>query len=52
MIDRKNELSVRRQCDLLKICRSGVYYEAEPTSTEQLQTCRVQLRVAGLVSVG
>ena len=37
LVDRQGELSVRRQCDLLKICRSGLYYAAEPTSTEQLE---------------
>jgi putative transposase len=41
MIDRKlPELSVRRQCELLKVSRSGLYYEPEPTSPEELALMR------------
>ncbi len=41
MIDRdKPELSVRRQCELLRVSRSGLYYEPEPTSPEQLALMR------------
>lgn len=33
MIDPEQpELSVRRQCELLRVSRSGLYYEPEPTS--------------------
>jgi putative transposase len=31
------ELSVRRQCELLGLCRSGLYYEPVPESTENLR---------------
>ena len=41
MIDREQaELSVRRQCELLRVSRSGLYYEPEPTSPEQLTLMR------------
>jgi putative transposase len=33
-------VSVRRQCELLTVCRSSVYYEPEPTSSEQLVLMR------------
>jgi hypothetical protein len=40
MIDRKlPELSVRRQCELLKVSRSGLYGEPEPTNPEKLALC-------------
>ena len=41
MIDRARvDLSVRRQCELLRVSRSGLYYEPEPTSPEQLALMR------------
>jgi putative transposase len=41
MIDReRRDLSVRRQCELLRLSRSGLYYEPEPTSPEQLALMR------------
>jgi putative transposase len=41
MIDRElAEPSVRRQCELLRVSRSGLYYEPEPTSPEQLALMR------------
>jgi putative transposase len=41
MIDREQpELSVRRQCELLRVSRSGLYYEPEPTSPEELALMR------------
>jgi len=41
MIDRRyTELSVRRQCELLRVPRSGLYYEPEPTTPEQLALMR------------
>jgi putative transposase len=37
MIDSKRpKLSVRRQCELLGLSRSGLYYEPKPTDPEQL----------------
>lgn len=36
MIEPENEMSVRRQCEVLRLCRSGLYYTPEPTSEEQL----------------
>jgi putative transposase len=33
-------LSIRRQCELLGIARSGLYYEAVPTSAEELTLMR------------
>lgn len=41
MVDREEpELSVRRQCELLHVSRSGFYYEPEPTSPEELALMR------------
>ena len=41
MIDPEQpELSVRRQCELLKVSRSGLYYEPEPTSPDELALMR------------
>jgi putative transposase len=41
MIDRQlPKLSVRRQCELLRVSRSGLYYEPEPTTPEQLALMR------------
>jgi len=41
MIDREQrELSVRRQCELLRVPRSGLYYEPESTSPEELALMR------------
>jgi putative transposase len=41
MVDREpSELSVRRQCELLRVSRSGLYYEPEPTSEEELALMR------------
>lgn len=41
MIDPKHrELSVRRQCELLRVSRSGLYYEPVPTDEEELALMR------------
>jgi len=40
MVDPASPLSVRRQCELLLISRSGLYYEAAPTSAEELGLMR------------
>jgi putative transposase len=41
MVDREPlELSVRRQCELLRVSRSGLYYEPEPTREEELALMR------------
>jgi putative transposase len=40
LIDSESELSVRRQCDLLGVSRSGLYYEPAPTSTDELALMR------------
>jgi putative transposase len=41
MIDPQAEVSVRRQCKLLDICRSGVYYQPVEPSAEELQIMRL-----------
>jgi putative transposase len=33
--------SMRRQCEMLSVCRSSLYYEPEPTSEEQLALMRL-----------
>lgn len=40
MLDKTSEISMRRQCELLGVSRSGVYYEPEPTSPEELALMR------------
>ena len=40
MVDPQGESSVRRQCELLRLSRSGVYYEAVPTSADELALMR------------
>ena len=40
MIDRNHELPVTRQCQLLKLARSTVYYEPRPVSPETLALMR------------
>jgi putative transposase len=41
MLERERpELSIRRQCELMAVSRSGLYYEPEPTSAEQLAIMR------------
>jgi len=41
MIDRDGrEVSVRRQCELLNLSRSGLYYEPAPTDAEELALMR------------
>jgi putative transposase len=35
------QLSVRRQCELLGLCRSGLYYEPVPESVENLRLMRL-----------
>ena len=40
MVDPQGELSVRRQCELLQLSRSGLYYETVATSAEELALMR------------
>lgn len=40
MIDRDHDLSVRRQCELLRVSRSGLYYEPVAPDAEELALMR------------
>jgi putative transposase len=40
MVDADATLSIRRQCELLSVSRSGLYYEPVPTSAEELALMR------------
>ena len=40
MIDADSKLSIRRQCELLSVSRSGLYYVSVPTSVEELALMR------------
>jgi len=40
MIDRESQLSVRRQCELLRVSRSGLYYKPAATTPEELTLMR------------
>jgi putative transposase len=40
MVDQTSEVSIRRQCEMLNVSRSGLYYEPEPTSSEELSLMR------------
>ena len=39
MIDNQHELSIRRQCDLLSIHRSGLYYKPKEEKAENWISC-------------
>ena len=41
MIDRKHELPVKRQCELLELNRSSVYYQPTGVSDEDLRLMRL-----------
>jgi len=45
MIDRKHALSLTRQCRLLQLSRSSLYYEAAPASPHDLKLMRLIDRV-------
>ena len=40
MIDKTEKLPIKRQCSLLDLCRSGVYYRAVPVSVKDLELMR------------
>jgi putative transposase len=40
MIGPDNEMSIRRQCEVLRVNRSGLYYVPEPTDPEELALMR------------
>ena len=40
MIEPETQLSVRKQCELLRGSRSGLYYEPAPTSPDELDLMR------------
>lgn len=40
MIDKEHELSVNKQCELLKVNRSSVYYQPAPVPIEDLEVMR------------
>jgi len=40
MIDKKDELPVTRQCDLLDLNRSGIYYQPVPLSVRVMELMR------------
>jgi putative transposase len=40
MIDKENELSVARQCEILDLSRSGIYYTPVPLSARDMELMR------------
>jgi putative transposase len=40
MIESHDDLSVRRQCELLKLARSGIYFQPTPVAEEGLLICK------------
>jgi putative transposase len=40
MIDRSDELPVRRQCEILELSRSGIYYTPVPISAKDIELMR------------
>jgi hypothetical protein len=40
MIEPQHDLSVRRQCELLKLARSGIYFQPTPEAEEDLAICK------------
>jgi len=41
MIDKNSDLSIVKQCKLLKLNRSSIYYKAAPVSKENLELMRL-----------
>ena len=41
LIEHQDELSIRKQCDLLSIHRSGLYYQPKGESAEKLEIMRI-----------
>lgn len=41
MVDNQHKLSIRRQCNLLSIPRSGLYYNSKGEKTEYLEIMRL-----------
>ena len=37
MIDKEDALPATRQCDLLDLCRSGIYYTPVPLSAKEME---------------
>ena len=40
MVNAEAQISIRRQCELLRVSRSGLYYEPVPDSAEDLVLMR------------
>jgi putative transposase len=40
MVEPEAPLSMRKQCELLSVSRSGLYYQPSPTSTDELDLMR------------
>jgi len=40
MIEPEHDLSIRRQCEMLKLSRSGIYFEPLPKADEDLAICK------------
>jgi putative transposase len=40
LIDREAEVTIMRQCELLELCRSSLYYQPKPVSPAELQLMR------------
>ena len=40
MIDRESTLSIMRQCELLGLCRSSLYYRPQPISEADVRLMR------------
>jgi hypothetical protein len=40
MIDRTDELPVKRQCEILELARSGIYYTPIPISAKDMELMR------------
>jgi putative transposase len=41
LVDNQHSLSIRKQCDLLSIHRSGIYYAPKGESAENLEIMRL-----------
>ena len=40
MIDKTDELPVKRQCEILELSRSGIYYTPVPISAKEMELMR------------
>ena len=51
MIDRMDALPVKRQCEILELSRSGIYYTPVPISAKEMELMRQIDEIQSCLSV-